>query len=713
MRYRLDKRITLHKFILKIMKYMSIFVVGLLMYTIVDNDDLLYLTMLNSNIKGGNSRFIQLLSKDNDGDIPIGAEGGTTTIKRGSGLNLMLISKLNESYIKEMLSLYKDCEEGKLSNRKNHVSVRALLGMQVNETGTYNGTKIPVSYLPFVNGKIIWNEPYKGLSAKQMTLSNFGDKEWKALGGELYSWEAKDSKKDRTPWCIQGGIQKASAYNKTGKPDQHFLPDIINHVDSRLNNALVQNDAENIDFTQNTLDSITSLNHNRGENGAQQQNYGLAYSLSDPTGWLNSRVAPKKASKEIKEKAMGTLAELAQTYIDNMGTKADPSNIEGSEARYVAIAVACHTKNWFFGQKTLSYVKSHLSTTKKVWDALYPEENITGDEIINQVKKRVKTLRDAIKEVNGVSLSSDDTYKIYGTYSDYSDAKTNSQYGSVYRVTNMECTAYKNKYPNGHYPYLVNAYDNISAGQSMSALIVGSYLYAHLLKLGGVNIDPTNPDTYIQNVTTTVVNGNNNTTQKVQLSTSSALSKKYSDKGIKFDISKLTPTRIKILNAAAEELGNTVYGYGIDKPYSSGNRPGVLDCSRFVAHCYRQAGCENGGVSTSEMNSHIQYKRIAFSQMKPGDLLLTSNHVWIYVSGTLGDDLWVIDCGGTARVKSTKAGVRLWTRASCYVKYEATGDAVKRPNGELNDSNRTYHCIIFNKLEEKDKKELKTFTPSK
>ena len=55
---------------------------------------------------------------------------------------------MNDGYAKELLNLYKDLQEGHITTKdSNYVEVSTLLGMQVNETGTYDGT-LAKSYLP-------------------------------------------------------------------------------------------------------------------------------------------------------------------------------------------------------------------------------------------------------------------------------------------------------------------------------------------------------------------------------------------------------------------------------------------------------------------------------------------------------------------------------------------------------------------------------------
>ena len=118
--------------------------------------------------------------------------------------------------------------------------------MQVNETGTYDGT-LAQSYLPYKNNKVVWKQSYKGLTPEQMTVRGFGDKEWQKLGGGRCSWlsEGADNPEDRTPWCMQGNnifLAKSTinGVSNSGrkKAEQHYIPDNIASLNRRFNNFI-------------------------------------------------------------------------------------------------------------------------------------------------------------------------------------------------------------------------------------------------------------------------------------------------------------------------------------------------------------------------------------------------------------------------------------------------------------------------------------------
>lgn len=716
------RNLSLHKFMLRIIYCMSIFTLSIFAYILADTDSLLYLASLNSNMKGSNSRF----NVTSDGDSL--ENGAMYTVSNGSGLNLLLISKLNSSYIKEMLTIYKECEDGSLNSNTYHTPIEALIGMQVNETGFYKGTQIPASYLPQESNKIIWNEPYKGLSADQMTLSKFGDAEWNHLGGGLCSWlkEGVDSDKDRTAWCIQGDINVKSKYNKGDRIDQHLLGNIVSHVDSRLTNMVKGMNIPDDIVTRGVMCSLASMAHNRGESGAKTMSIGITYSLAGDSHF-NKYVDYSKVTDDDKKLIYAVLPKEWDKYMEKSGKDADLMKVTSSEYhRWAAIAIAAHSDGWFFSNNVLN---RYSNVAKDAWNVLYPNDKVSNkEEWVSKIKPKVMDLKDAIKQVTGVSVTSTDTSNVYGTSTDYDDGPyiSGRAFGVMYKVHDKRSSAYKHKYSDGSEPFLVSAFDNVTAGHNYAATVLGSYIYGNLLKLGGLDgVDPTNPDTYMQTIVTTIVNGASDNTQKGQEALAKGLDSIYKQKKVPIDMSKMTQTRVKILNAAAYEYGYTGYLWGeygrkgrtpTSKPGESG-----IDCSTFVSLCYTKAGLPFGNVNamtdgvnnaavltTEQLISDKQFFDIPFEEMRPGDILVTvtSGHTGLFLGGTRKEP-WITQSGGAGRgatsiiFKPDKIGVKI---------------GIDHEFGNTKGGNltggRNYKSRRMYKLEELDKKELKTFIPS-
>lgn len=142
-----------------------------------DNIDYDYFLLLMQRHKVQEARYT--IQKIHTGSTTSnsGGSSGSTSATDGSGLNLMLIDELQEGYVKEMLSMFKDSYNGTYDSAafQYHLPVDALCGLQNAESGMYAGTSLLQSYLPISNGNVIWNQAYNGASASEMTLAKFDE----------------------------------------------------------------------------------------------------------------------------------------------------------------------------------------------------------------------------------------------------------------------------------------------------------------------------------------------------------------------------------------------------------------------------------------------------------------------------------------------------------------------------------------------------------
>lgn len=546
-----------------------------------------------------------------------------------SGLNLLLIAKLNESYIKDLLSLYSDNEQGKINNYKFHMSVQALLGMQVNETNTYSGTILPQTYLPFKNGKVVWNTAYKGLSAKQMTLRFFGNKEWNTIDGGNCSW-LNEGGGFYTPWQAQLSQMKAKANissdsNSNRSTGEHYyLPDNLASLDRRLSEEAYRiYDVDLNKLKTSTLGCVMSCMNNRGSGGAIMEYFGFPYN-----GNGNSKASSvfKKLSEEDKIQGFNQLANLYDSY----QVKSDLTSIVKSEyGRMIAVIVAAHNDDWYFGNNVMNYVGggSHKNTFIRTWKTLYPdEENLSYEKMKEMVEKKSMNLNDAIKMTTGEVLSTSDTKRIYDTSSDYNDGPYSWNDYTIYHVSKD----YKIKYSDGKEHPLVGAYDLIHAGQAASVCIIGPVLYANLLKMGGLSdVDPTNPSTYLANV----VNGQSDNVN--QQGNSSQNTDTYIPSGsewfFKYNLktSDLNSNRIVILRKCESYFNIPYSSSGIDLREHEGADyiPKYIDPSTYVWRVYNASGFKlNTGLddcTISSLSKDKNLKRISWEERKPGDILIS------------------------------------------------------------------------------------------
>lgn len=589
-----------------------------------------------------------------------GAEESTGSAEgHGSGVNLMLIAEMNENYAKEMLTLYKDLQEGKVTEKDSvFIDVSTLLGMQTNETGTYDGV-LPKTYLPYKNKKVVWNTDYLSLSADQMTIRGFGDDEWEALGGGLCSWlsEGVDSASDRTPWCMQGSMITLAKSTINGvsnanrkKAQQHYIPDNIASINRRLNNFIDRYKVDPSTLSSDTASILAANIHNRGEGGVLQCAFGFAY---NPYGGTSS----SKASKVLKNNkynlgiGLDNVTNLLSNYVSN--NSSDLSDFTSSSwGRLIFSAIAAHSDNWFFSQDAYNYLNGKRSSFLQVWKALYPKEKVDTNDIMNIVHGKVKNLNAAIKSVSGESLTSAETNEIYNTANDYSDCDYahDRGWGVVYCVVNQKIT-----YADGKKHTLVSAYDMVGGGYLVSASMIGKYVYAKMLKVSGVGVDPTNPQTYLNKLEgsdTYVPGGSAGNVGNASASLDPKVSAWLTEIGLSYN--KLTAKQVTLFESIYRRLGipykSCRHNDGCDGYCYDSNNPSHLDAGTFIWKVFNDANLKTNSLTCSSFLKDTSFERIAWADRKPGDILVTlgeeKEHAMIYVR----------DQGNTLVVAEAKSG---------------------------------------------------------
>ena len=270
-----------------------------------------------------------------------------------------------------------------------------------------------------------------------------------------------------------------------------------------------------------------------------------------------------KASKVLKNNnynlgiALNNSASLLSSYMSN--SKANLSSLTSSDkGRLIFAAIAAHSNNWFFSQDAYKYLSGHRNDFIDAWNKLYPSENVSSSKALAQVKSRISNLNTAIKNISGESLTSAQTKTVYETNSDYDDSKYNKKrgWGSVYCVVNK-----KIKYADGKNHTLVSCYDLVGGGYLVSACMMGKYVYAKMLKVSGVGIDPTNPATYLNNLAksgTYVPGGSNSSSNNGSSSTNSKVNTWLSQQGI--EVSTLAPKQVSLMEGIYGRLGTKPAG---------------------------------------------------------------------------------------------------------------------------------------------------------
>ena len=284
--------------------------------------------------------------------------------------------------------------------------------------------------------------------------------------------------------------------------------------------------------------------------------------------------------------------------------------------RYVVCCVAANTDGWFISSKAYNYCMNNSDTVINIWNGCYPNDQITdSDQLSKKLQSSCMNLKDAIKSVNGVTVTDSDTNSVYNTTNAWDDS-ISYDWGTVYHVSKDRCEAYKNKYSDGSTPFLVQCYDIVMCGEAFGANVTGSYVYAYMLYEGGLaDVDPTNPDTYCGKLD----KENTFVPSKSETSWMGAW-------GI--DTSELTEDRLNLINTGYNmtQCGAT---YAMDAAtmnaeFESNITPTKIDCSGFVSKVTNNCGFTFFKRQTVHYWFYDnRYTCIDPKDVKPGDVMAT------------------------------------------------------------------------------------------
>lgn len=111
-------------------------------------------------------------------------------------------------------------------------------------------------------------------------------------------------------------------------------------------------------------------------------------------------------------------------------------------------------------------------------------------------------------------------------------------------------------------------------------------------------------------------------------------------------------TRAKILANAASQVGHCGYLWNAMQPWSAiMSSCGWFDCSHFQYWCYTNnitVNLQSGYSNCRALLASSEYKQIPLNEAKPGDLLVCSGHVMMFLGYTkdASGRLVTVDCGG-------------------------------------------------------------------
>lgn len=632
------------------------------------------------------------------------------------GLNYALIAQMNESYFKELMTLYLQASEGELDGFTFHPTPDSFLALQIQETGYYGNTNIPLSYLPFENGEVVWNKKYKDVEASKMTIMQFGTEQWKQITSADLNLRMKEKTNIRTPWKIKGDISNVATVSPTGKKDFRYLPNDVVYLVDLYNSALDKFNSKKEISTDvaSSLDDyfkkyIMASSFSVGAEGALQELYGIGYDKSGSAKYLS----PTKTNLGDAIASSTSFYASVVNYLTNTTSRTKwYKNTKEDERLAMGLILAYKTDGWYFSQKAYNSIPKCLPD---VWKSMYPEDEVgTLEECKAKLHDKVKILADVLTTVSGATVTTADTQNIYRTAAAYDDSPSAGKgVGFLFSVSSETSEAYKKQFSNGKPANLVTTIDTNTLKSIISTLMLGEKYYADMLKLGGlVDVDVTNPQSYKNKVLAS--------SSSLYGASAANLDQAYAQ--CEVNSALLSPQRVEILNKAASLLGKVHYywGGGHGQQVQKGGEPqkcattaGLydLDCSGFTSWAYNTCGYSDLCGNTTALLA--QGRHVSWSDIRPADMIVSDSHVLLFVSTDSSGRSWFIDVGGggegwTCSSNKGPNGCRLRT-VKLNVYTSADGSGTIQTSGEAEDS-RNYRVIRSKMLESSEA--TATFVPT-
>ena len=548
-----------------------------------------------------------------------------------NGLNLMLINNIKtEGYVKEILTLYKGSTENVLDDYGFQVPMEVKLGIQADETGLYDGTLLPKSYLPTKNGIVVWKESFDGIPAEQMTVENLHpdnaislvDRYPDIYGQMSYNVgiSAFQGLYQNSPSGEVNGFPPSKLNwlgSSTGRPARtYYQPDGMSYLNGRLNRFVNDyfNDAEIEKFKQNiAMASITVPGtHNAGEAGFMVP---LTYGYH----WNNDA----SFTSESGFMALESLYNDLNTSYAKFPILA--KNYYGHGSRVLGAFLLCEA-GWNLTPVGYNWLENYGNPSDLIASHVLGEGKTAAD-LMSYFKSKISSLPSEVSPSTYHWNNREDGWIFYNESSNPKGFMF--KYDSSKTVTRTDGTTT---------PFL-SVINNETLGQAYSALFQGQYIYATALKYAGVDVDPTDPSTYLNSIPE----------GEWKPSGDTAWMAPY----IK-DMSQLNSKRIAVLNEAYKWLGSWYTWGGVPVPEKDANGEWIqgpdygkgFDCSSYVQHCIKTALGIDVSRSTYSQIVNENLEDVSESEAKPGDLIYyyytgqsSTEHVAIYLGKENGVDV--------------------------------------------------------------------------
>lgn len=606
---------------------------------------------------------------DNEDYLPSYGNGtGTTVATTGTGLNLLLINNIQtECFVKEYLSICAENENGKLDTTTWDITAttESVIGINMLESGFYSagdGATLPKTDLPQgSDGAPVWDGNTYSLKKWNSAnhLSGGGTKDGGPLqyisGGALTGIPTKS--------IYNGGTSTGG-----GKGDCYLFPDAVCGLNNYIASGLNTFGADSSQYTQQSSGIIGVISHNRGAGGAYML-YGVPYKT------INSGHGKNYLNVSVDDDVTKA-AYLQEIYDDFINCPEGVSTYTkynaGVTKNYVSYLIPMFYDGWNASTSAYKYIASHYTSgLLDIWNAYFPDDTVsTKEAFLEKISLRCIKLSDALH------ISDADCDSIYGTVGgDYPDYYSACPCGTVYKVTEHKSAVYKR----GECT-VVYSIEGMCANHVYTSINCGAYIYAKMLKYAGVDVDPTDPATYMSQYSGEWTPG----------SADSTLYSTLQANGL--DVSALTDNRRKIVLAAASMLGIQYHqcrgaGCNMGKTgdpfkcdgYCYNNmsaKPTHLDCSAFIWRAYADAGFDMAGFPTyTKMYTNGVFTEIGYKELKPGDVIYSSGHVRIFL-GKSGETVYFVhESGhGVGCVYGTRSVKEINNGKYTFYKYAGIGD---------------------------------------
>jgi len=532
-----------------------------------------------------------------------------------NGLNLLLINSIEtEGYVKEYLTIARMSEEGELDDLEMHASVSSILGTQIAEGNTtYNGI-LPLTFLPVDSSGIpIWGSNPYGVDSSLFNLTNADYNFYTDGGGKVPTSNIPRSNStgtylgpfQQTPsyFGMYGGSYPAAKLNPIGKDssrksDPFYFPDQVVGLSYELSANLKKYGDLELNAAQ--MACLLSVRHNAGSGALSYQ---ILFGVHWNSGLLNQDIAEEGKSINLLFSDFESIYEKYRTQL---------TTLFGDHLwKFIGMLMLLEEDDgWYIDpNRNYDYVtgSSNKNNIAQAYMILHPEVTDTNEaynKAIAIIKAKTKT------------FSAPDS-AVYGRSS--GPAASGGTTPIVYKIRGETSTNYKKAGSEG--APIVNEIPIETVGHMFSTTYAGDYMYAVMLKYAGVDVDPTNPDTYMNSIPDGEW-------------TPSGESAWMSEYGI--DPTEIGEKRTKLLNEAHQWLGSWYTWGGMYAPekdsngnwingspiYKGGN--GSLkgfDCSFLTQYCTLQAlGIDISRTTyTQIVNSNLV--TISASEAKPGDLV--------------------------------------------------------------------------------------------